>query len=102
MAMTACRECEAEVSTEASACPACGTRTPTMQAHQRRQWRILAAWVTVAVAVGLIGLVLVAANRTGESRDDLDAACDRLMRSVEGIPESLWDAATRDAVRECR
>lgn len=99
MAMTTCRECSEPVSTEAATCPSCGAGSPTSAAHGRRQALILAACallalVAIAVVVGLV--------RADGSEDELDAACDRLEQSMEGVPESLWDQTTRDALRDCR
>lgn len=57
MAMTTCRECSREVSTEAAACPHCGARHPYEERAREaavNQLGIKAAAALLALALGVV------------------------------------------------
>jgi RNA polymerase subunit RPABC4/transcription elongation factor Spt4 len=60
MALAPCRECQREISTEATACPHCGVPRPAVRdAKASRRWML---WTIV---LGIIGLSIVGVVRSG-------------------------------------
>jgi hypothetical protein len=60
MALVTCRECSAQVSTEAAICPHCGAEypSPERQTKQRERRRTLLLWLIILVLLGAGGLAL--------------------------------------------
>lgn len=74
MAMTTCRECGKEVSTEAKTCPHCGAGRPARRSHR---------WPAIVALVFLVGLVAVMlANRDSTTTTAAPVATDSVAAFV--------------------
>lgn len=54
MAMTTCKECGKQVSTEAKACPHCGTSAPA----KKKAKGGIGKWLLIVFAIGLVAMIL--------------------------------------------
>lgn len=54
MALTTCRECGKQVSTDAKTCPHCGTSAPT----KKKARGGIGKWLLIVFAIGLVAMVL--------------------------------------------
>ena len=62
MAMTTCRECDKQVSTEAKVCPHCGTDRPAKKKAKSGKGK----WLLIFIAIGLAAAI-VGPKREGKS-----------------------------------
>jgi len=84
MALTACAECGAQISTDAATCPQCGAR-------RRRSKRLL--WLPL-VAVAALGGILITGGRINEAKAEKDKeACAAAIQSAVARSSSSDEAA---------
>ena len=91
MALKPCKECGAEVSTKAKACPKCGAKVP------HTKWWL---WVPLGLMAAFLGIALV----MGSSPEAQAKAADR--RAIElcesdGARKSLSDGSKRFIAGAC-
>ena len=60
MAITTCKECGKQVSTEAKTCPHCGTSAPS----KKKSKGGIGKWLLIAFAIGLVAMILPKQDKT--------------------------------------
>ena len=129
MALSTCKECGAQVSTEAKTCPHCGVMAPTQRASSPQLSALtkrytMSPTIKVLLAVMLVGLVanvMISSRRATQSRDanqidaakPVDACFDRGfngatiylsdMKAINNIgyqAEGMRDFVCKDAVQK--
>ena len=60
MAMTTCKECGKQVSTEAKACPHCGAAAPA----KKKAKGGIGKWLLIVFAIGLVAMILPKQDKT--------------------------------------
>lgn len=63
MAMTTCKECGKQVSTEAKACPHCGATAPA----KKKSTGGIGKWLLIVFAIGIVAAVLPKKDRVAAS-----------------------------------
>lgn len=63
MAMTTCKECGKQVSTEAKACPHCGAAAPA----KRKAKSGIGKWLLIVFAIGLVAMILPKKDKVAAS-----------------------------------
>ncbi len=73
MAITKCRECGGQVSTEALACPHCGAKNPSNTASQAQPATAkatgMALWKKILIGFGVLWLIGTVAQLTAKRKD---------------------------------
>lgn len=103
MAMTACKECGKQVSTEARACPHCGAAAPA----KKKARGGIGKWLLIVFAIGLVATILPKKDKVAASsappRVQAQAAPRAAIKAEKVLPPECKIAkkdGTLDA-REC-
>lgn len=87
MALTTCRECGKQVSTDAKACPHCGTSEPA----KKKAKGGIGKWLLIVFAIGLVAMVL-------PKKDKATAAAKP---PVQAAPAQVTKPANKPDIEQC-
>src|SRR5262245_30789413 len=106
MALVSCRECQHEISDEASACPQCGARAPKKSSG----WGLIIGLI-LAVPVGLFVLLVLVAPMLPETErgraqkqtiESLSAICERdTVKAPPRLPGALGQSDQMARYKAC-
>ena len=88
MALTTCRECGKQVSTDAKTCPHCGTSAPT----KKKARGGIGKWLLIVFAIGLVAMVL-------PKKDKATTATAK--PAVQGAPAPVAKPASKPDIEQC-
>jgi hypothetical protein len=88
MALTTCRECGKQVSTDAKACPHCGTSAPA----KKKAKGGIGKWLLIVFAIGLVAMVL-------PKKDKATTAAAK--PPVQAAPAQVTKPANKPDIEQC-
>jgi hypothetical protein len=92
MALIACNECGAEVSTSANACPKCGAKVP------RTKWWL---WIPLVLVAAFFAFPYLASTPAQRAANSARADCERVFQRGRGCDQVYDDVLRRESpVRE--
>lgn len=97
MAMTKCKECGADISTKAEACPKCGAKPPKRTAAF--------TWIVTVLMSILVAYCTISDNLSSREREQAAAAKAAAMtpaQKAEAKAKAKMDAQRSDAKWQCR
>ena len=92
MALTTCRECGKQVSTDAKTCPHCGTSAPA----QKKTRGGIGKWLLIVFAIGLVAMVLPKKDKTTTA-----AAKPPVQAAPATAPAPVAKPANKPDIEQC-